>query len=370
MADTAPAPAPSTGARGLWSPAPPAWLTGYQRRWVVADALAGLTLWALVVPEAIAFASIAGVPAQFGLYSVPLAVLGYAWFGSSQRLFVGPSSTIAALTATIVAPLAAASTDNYVLMAATLAILTGVIYLVLAVLKLGFISRLFARPVLDGFIVGLGVFIAVGQLPKVVGIEKPPGNTAQQLVELVREVGSWDRLTVAIGVGSFVALLVLEHLIPKVPATIIVVAISVALVSALSLEDRGVEVVGDIPSGFAMLPWAGITISDVWALLPGALALVVVGFAQSLAIVKAYAAKDHTPVDANRELLAYGVATLGAGVLQGFPRPAACRSPPPPNGRPPAARWPSSSPPDSWCWPSCSSPDSSPTCPRPHWGPS
>ena len=142
-------------------------MTGYQRRWVVADALAGLTLWALVVPEAIAFASIAGVPAQFGLYSVPLAVLGYAWFGSSQRLFVGPSSTIAALTATVVAPLAAASTDNYVLMAATLALLTGVIYLVLAVLKLGFISRLFARPVLDGFIVGLGVFIAVGQLPKV-----------------------------------------------------------------------------------------------------------------------------------------------------------------------------------------------------------
>ena len=319
MADTSPAPAPSAGTRGLWSPAPPAWLTGYQRRWVVADALAGLTLWALVVPEAIAFASIAGVPAQFGLYSVPLAVLGYAWFGSSQRLFVGPSSTIAALTATVVAPLAAASTDNYVLMAATLAILTGVIYLVLAVLKLGFISRLFARPVLDGFIVGLGVFIAVGQLPKVVGIEKPPGNTVQQLVELVREIGSWDRLTVAIGVGSFVALLVLEHLIPKVPATIIVVAASVALVSALSLEDRGVEVVGDIPSGFAMLPWGGITISDVWALLPGALALVVVGFAQSLAIVKAYAAKDHTPVDANRELMAYGVATLGAGVLQGFP---------------------------------------------------
>ena len=98
-----------------------------------------------------------------------------------------------------------------------------------------------------------------------------------------------------------------------------------------------------------MLPWGGITLSDVWALLPGALAMVVVGFAQSLAIVKAYAAKDHTPVDANRELMAYGVATIGAGVLQGFPPPAACRSPPPPNGRPPAARWRSSSPPDSSC---------------------
>lgn len=190
MGDLDPVGGPAADSRRLWSPAPPTWLTGYQRRWVVPDAVAGLTLWALVVPEAIAFASIAGVPAQFGLYSVPLAVLGYAWFGSSQRLFVGPSSTVAALTATVVAPLAAASTDDYVLMVAMLAILTGVVYLALAVLKLGFISRLFARPVLDGFIVGLGVFIAVGQLPKVVGIEKPAGNTVQQFVELLREVGS------------------------------------------------------------------------------------------------------------------------------------------------------------------------------------
>ena len=310
---------PAAPARRLWSITPPGWTKGYPRGWVLADALAGLTLWALVVPEAIAYASVAGVPAQFGLYSVPLAVLAYSWFGSSQRLFVGPSSTIAALTATVVAPLAAAATDSYVILTAVLSLLVGVIYLVLAAFKLGFIARLFARPVLDGFIVGLGVFIAVGQLPKVVGVEKPAGNTLNQLVGLLREIPEWDRLTLAIGVGSFVALLVLEHFTPRVPATIVVVIVSVVLVGALNLQDQGVEVVGDIPQGFAFLPWTGVTTSQVWSLLPGALAIVVVGFAQSLAIAKAYATKEHTTVDPDRELMAYGTAAIGAGILQGFP---------------------------------------------------
>jgi high affinity sulfate transporter 1 len=306
-------------ARGLWSITPPGWVRGYRRGWVVADALAGLTLWALVVPEAIAYASVAGVPAQFGLYSVPLAVLAYSWFGSSQRLFVGPSSTIAALTATVVAPLAAAATDSYVLLTAVLSLLVGVTYLVLAAFKLGFIARLFARPVLDGFIVGLGIFIAVGQLPKVLGVEKPAGNTLNQLVGLLREIPQWDRLTLVLGVGSYVALLLMEHYVPKVPATIVVVIVSVVLVGALNLEDQGVEVVGDIPQGFAFLPWTGVTASQVWSLVPGALAIVVVGFAQSLAIAKAYAATEHTTVDPDRELMAYGAAAIGAGVLQGFP---------------------------------------------------
>jgi sulfate permease, SulP family len=305
--------------RPLWSITPPAWASGYRRRWLVADALAGLTLWALLVPEAIAYASVAGVPAQFGLYSVPLALLAYSWFGSSQRLVIAPTSTIAALTATVVAPLAAVATDSYVLLTAVLSLLVGVIYLVLAVMKLGFISRVFARPVLDGFIVGLGVYIAVGQLPKVVGVEKPEGNTLNQFVSLFREIPEWHRLTLLIGVGSFLTLMLLEHFAPKVPAPIVVVVVSVLLVGTLDLEDEGVEVVGDIPQGFAFLAWTGVSLSDVWDLLPGALGIVIVGFAQSLAIAKAYAAKERTKVDPDRELLAYGAASIGAGVLQGFP---------------------------------------------------
>ncbi len=319
MADLRVAPARGASGRRLWSIAPPAWVSGYQRRWLVADALAGLTLWALLVPEAIAYASVAGVPAQFGLYSVPLALLAYAWFGSSQRLVMAPTSTIAALTATVIAPLAAAATDSYVLLTALLSLLVGVLYLLLAAFRMGFIARIFARPVLDGFIVGLGVYIAVGQLPKVVGVEKPEGNTLQQFAGLFREIPQWQLLTLLIGAGSFLALMLLEHVAPKVPAPIVVVVVSVALVATLDLEDRGVEVVGDIPGGFAMLSWSGVSLADVWSLLPGALGIVVVGFAQSLAIAKAYAAKEGTKVDPDRELLAYGAGAIGAGVLQGMP---------------------------------------------------
>jgi high affinity sulfate transporter 1 len=292
---------------------------GYPRAWLTGDAIAGLTLWALVVPEAMAYASIAGVPAQFGLYSVPLAVVAYAWLGSSQRLFVGPSSTVAALTATVVAPLAAAATDQYVVLTAVLSVLVGVLFVGLALLRMGFISRLFARPVLDGFIVGLGLFIAVGQLPKLVGIDKPEGNTVRQLVEVVQDVGSWNLTALALGAGSLAALFALHHYAPKVPAPLVVVAVSLALVTVLSLEAKGVEVVGEIPSGFSFVSWSGVTLATVLAMLPGALGIVVVGFAQSLAIAKAYAAKEHTTVDPDRELLAYSAASLGAGALQGFP---------------------------------------------------
>lgn len=305
--------------RSLSSLAPPPWLRAYQRPWLTRDAVAGLTLWALVVPEAMAYASIAGVPPQFGLYSVPLAVLAYSWLGSSSRLFVGPSSTIAALTATAVAPLAAAASDQYVVLTAVLSLLTGAIFIVLATLRMGFISRLFAEPVLDGFIIGLGIYVAVGQLPKLVGTEKHEGNTLHQLSGLLSDVASWNTATLVVGAGSLAALMLLHRVLPKVPAALLVVVVTLLLVPALSLEDKGVEVVGTIPSGFAFAPWSGVSLDAVLDLLPGALGIVVVGFAEGLAVAKAYAAKDRTVLDADRELLAYGAASVGSGVLQGFP---------------------------------------------------
>lgn len=305
--------------RSLLALGPPAWLSRYERPWLTRDTVAGLTLWALVVPEAMAYASIAGVPPQFGLYAVPLAVLAYAWLGSSSRLFVGPSSTICALTATVVAPLAAVGGDDYVLLTAVLSLLVGIMFIALGLLRMGFLSRLFAEPVLDGFIVGLGLYIAVGQLPKLFGLEKPEGNTVQQVGGLLREVGDWNLTSMLLGAGGLAALFLLHRVSPKVPAALVVVVVSILLVPALSLEDKGVSVVGEIPAGFTFVPWGGLTLDHVLDLVPGALTVVIVGFAESLAVVKAYAAKDGTRVDANRELLAYGAASIGSGVLQGFP---------------------------------------------------
>ncbi len=156
------------------------WLRNYRSEWFGADLIAGLVVWALIVPESMAYVGIAGVPVQFGLYSVPLAVVAYMLLGTSRQLFVGPSSTVAVLAASTVAPLAASGSDQYIALMALLSLVVGVLYVVFGLLRMGFIARFFAKPVLDGFIVGLGIFIAVGQLHKIVGVSQGSGDTVRQ----------------------------------------------------------------------------------------------------------------------------------------------------------------------------------------------
>jgi SulP family sulfate permease len=298
----------------------PTWLHGYDRSWLPADAMAGLTIWALMVPQAMAYAGIAGVPVQNGLYVMPLAVVGYALFGSSRHLFVGPSATVATLSASAVAVVATASTGSgaYVALTCAVTLMVGVIYIAGGLARMGFIAHFFARPVLEGFIVGLGLYIAIGQLPAVVGIEKSSGNTLSVLWNTIADLGSWDWTTVAVGVAGLVALFALARFAPKLPGVIIVVVLAELAVKALDLQDHGVAIVGDVPTGFHFVSLSSVSGNDLVDLLPGALAIVIVGLAQSLAIAKSYAAKYHYPVDANREMLGYGAANLGAGALQGY----------------------------------------------------
>jgi high affinity sulfate transporter 1 len=294
------------------------WLPRYQRKWLTRDLLAGLTVWALIVPESMAYANVAGVPVQYGLYAVPLAVLGYAIFGSSRQLFVGPSSTVAALSAATIAPVAVATGANPVVLTATLALVVGGLYIVGGLFRFGFIARFFARPVLDGFVVGLGIFIAVGQLPKLVGVEKSDGNTIRQLLSVIGDVGSWDWLTVAIGVGSLAVIATLARFVPRVPAALVVAVLAIALTQAFDLAQHGVAIVGPVPTGFKFVPWTGVTWNAIVDMLPGALGILVVGFAEGIAIAKSYAEKYEYRIDPNQEMLAYGAASLGAGVLQGY----------------------------------------------------
>jgi len=294
------------------------WLPGYRTAWLGPDVLAGLTVWALVVPESMAYAAIAGVPVQYGLYTVPLAVVGYALFGTSKRLFVGPSSTVAALSAATVAPLAVASSDHFVALTAVLALLVGGLYVLAGLLRMGFIARFFAKPVLEGFILGLGIYMVVGQIYKVVGAPKPSGTTLQALWADLTSISEWNWTTVAVGAASLVVLFGLARFAPKVPGTLVVVVVGIAATSLFGLERHGVEVVGRVPTGFAFVSWSGITFDQVWAMVPGALGILVVGYAESLAVAKAYAAKDNSRIDPNQELIAYGAASIGAGSLQGL----------------------------------------------------
>jgi high affinity sulfate transporter 1 len=265
-----------------------------------------------------AYASVAGVPVQYGLYSVPLAVLGYALFGGSRSLFVGPSSTVAVLAAATVAPLASSGGDAYIALIATLSILVGVLYVVFGLCRLGFVARFFAKPVLDGFIIGLGIFIAVGQLHKVVGLSSVSGDTIEKAWNVVRHVGGWSLTTTAVGVAALVLLFGLERISKKIPGAIIVVVIGLVVSQAADLATHGVKVVGNVPSGFAFVSWSSVTLNNIVSMVPGALGIIVVGFAQSIAITKALAADTGEKVDANREMIGYGMASIGAGVLQGY----------------------------------------------------
>ena len=298
----------------------PTWLRSYDRAWLPVDVMAGLTVWALMVPQALAYAGIAGVPVQNGLYVMPLAVVGYLLLGSSRHLYVGPSATVATLSASTVALVATASTGSadYIALTVALTLMVGVIYIAGGLARMGFVSRFFARPVLEGFIVGLGLYIAIGQLPKVVGVAKPSGDTLLVLAKTIGDVGKWEWTTVAVGVAGLVALFAFARFAPKLPGVIIVVALAILASAALDLQHHGVAIVGDVPTGFHFVSLSSVSTNDLVKMLPGALAIVIVGLAQALAIAKSYAAKYHYAVDANREMLGYGAANLGAGALQGY----------------------------------------------------
>lgn len=259
-----------------------AWLPDYQRAWLRRDALAGLTVWALLVPEAMAYAAIAGVPVQYGLYAVPLSLLGYVIFGGSRQLFVGPSASVATISAATVGSVIAANAapSEWVALTAAVALMVGVIYVALGVARMGFVARFFAKPVLDGFIIGLGLYIAVGQLPKLVGIEKPSGDTVRVLVETVAHVGSWQWTTVAVGAAGLAALFALSRFVPKAPGALIVVLASILAAKGLDLTSHGVKLVGEVPTGFSFTSWSSVSAERLVDLLPGAFAIVIVGFAE------------------------------------------------------------------------------------------
>jgi sulfate permease, SulP family len=297
------------------------WLPKYQGSFLTGDVIAAVTVWALLVPEAMAYAAVAGVPVQYGLYAGALSGLAYMIFGSSRKLFFGPDAAPAAVSAGVVVGVvgANASTGKYIAVTAMLALLAGVIFLVLGLLRLGWISKFFAQPVLAGFLFGLGWFIAVSQLPKLVGLHKPSGDTVKVLVETIAHIGAWNWATVATGVIALVALFAMSRFAPKLPAAIIVVILGILAVNVFSLHTKhGVKIVGTVPKGFHFVSWSQVSWHDIYSLIPGAFALMLVAFSQSVALAKTYAAKYHEPLDVNQEMFGYGAGNLASGALQGF----------------------------------------------------
>ena len=295
------------------------WLPDYQRSWLTADAIAAATVWALLVPEAMAYASLAGMPPETGLWTAPLALLGYAIFGTSRQLNVGPSSTVAVLSLSVVAPVAAGDPEAFIALTSWLAILVGGFFIIFGVFKAGFIADFMSKPVLDGFIIGLALTIAAGQLHKLFGLDVDGSNFFEDIWFVIRDLGETNWWTFAVGAGSLAALFLIDRFIPRLPGALVVMFGAIILLSISNLEARGVHVIGEIPGG---LPPFGLPdsvgFSNIVDLIPGALAILIVGFAESVAAARKYASKHGYEVDASQEMIALGASNLGAGFSGGF----------------------------------------------------
>ncbi|PKV77431.1 SulP family inorganic anion transporter [Nocardia fluminea] len=294
-------------------------LHGYRRAWLRPDVIAGLTVWAVLVPEALAYASIAGVPPVVGLYAAVPSLVLYALAGSSRHLVVGPMSATAALSAAIIAPLAGADNGRYIALTAALAIATGLAGLLAGLIRLGFIAAFISEPVLKGFIVGLALVIIIGQVPKLLGVGKHDGNFFEQAWGIVTELGEIQWRTVTVGLISLALVLALRRWLPFVPGALVAVGFGIVVVTVFGLDDKGVAIVGHIDAGLPTFGMpSGLSLRDCLDLLGPAVGVLLIGFAEGLGAAKTYAAKAGYPIDPNRELLGLGLANLGSGLSAGM----------------------------------------------------
>ncbi|WP_434060354.1 SulP family inorganic anion transporter [Prescottella equi] len=294
-------------------------LQHYRRGWIRPDVVAGLTVWAVLVPEALAYASIAGVPPVVGLYAAVPSLILYAAVGSSRYLVVGPMSATAALSAAIVTPLAGADGGRYIALSAVLAIATGLVGLLAGLIRLGFVASFISEPVLKGFIVGLALTIVIGQVPKLFGVEKSGGNFFEQAGGVITRLGDTQWRTLLIGVLSLAVVLGFKRWLPLVPGSLLAVLVGIGAVSLLGLDDQDVDIVGHIDAGLPAVGLPdGIGFDDYVDLLGPAVGVLLIGFAEGLGAAKTYAAKAGYEVDANRELLGLGASNVGAGLASGM----------------------------------------------------
>lgn len=293
-------------------------LHGYRRDWLRGDLLAGLTVWAVLVPEALAYATIAGVPPVVGLYAAPAALIFYAAFGSSKHLVTGPMAATAALSAATVGDYATAGSAHFAAMTAALGIAVGIAALIAGMLRLGFLANFISEPVLKGFIVGLALTIIVGQLPKLFGVPAGSGDFFQKLWNLLGELGGTSALTLVIGIVSLALVVILKRTVPVLPGSLIVVFLGIMVVEVFDLNHHGVEIVGHIDGGLPSFGFPNVSLDQIGKLSAGAIGIMLVGFAEGLGAAKTYAARNRYEIDVNRELIGVGVANLGAGLSSGM----------------------------------------------------
>ncbi len=296
------------------------WAPRYRRSWLRPDLIAGLTVAALVVPKSLGYAGIAGVPLQFGLYAAAAGAILYAVFGTSRQIATGPSSALAAVAGGAVLG-AGVSGGDAVTMVASITFVSGVLFLVLAILKMGWISQFLSKAVITGFLFGAGIQVLIGELKGITGTEAEGSNSWRTLWNWIGGLGEIDGTTVLVGVASLVLVFGLRFVAPRVPGTLVLVVVGLFASAVFGLGDRGVALVGDVPSGLptVVAPDLGYIADNFSVILTAATALLLIGFSQTAGDARAFASRHRYQVDIDQESLAQGVANAGSGLVQGIP---------------------------------------------------
>jgi high affinity sulfate transporter 1 len=302
------------------------WLPRYDRSWLAVDIIAGLTLWGLVVPEAMAYAGIAGLPPQAGLYTLLAALLVYALLGTSRHLVVQATSATAALLASAVAAalvataaVTASDPETYQAYASAFVLVTGLVFLAAGLARLGFITQFLSKPVMDGFVMGLAIFVAVGQLNKLFGVPKPEGNTVEKLLGIIQELPQANWVAFAVGAAALALLFLLPRWNKKIPAGLVVLFGAIGLSAALDLNGTyGVEIVGTLPQGLPTLTFPQVPITTYLAMVLPAMGVLLVAYSEALGVAHEFADKHGYEVNADQELNAHAAANLVSSLFGGM----------------------------------------------------
>ena len=295
----------------------PGWVRGYRASWLGADLIAGVVIGSVVVPQAVAYAQIAGLPPQAGLMAAPGALIAYALIGTSRSLVVSATTATSAVSAAAVAPLAGGDTAHFAALSAGLAVVTAVVLVAAGLLRLGAVADLVSKPVMTGFLFGLGLTIMIGQLPAILGVEAGDGEFFDRLWALLGDLGDIDPATFAVGAGSIAVLVAGRRWAPGVPATLLVLALAIAVSALFDLAGHGVAVVGDLPDALPDPSVPDISLDEALQLVGASLGVLLVS-AEAIGVARSLATRDGYEVDANRDLVALGASNLLAGLSQGF----------------------------------------------------
>jgi sulfate permease, SulP family len=295
-----------------------AWLRQYPRKWLRPDLIAGLTAAAVIIPKAMAYATIAGLPLQVGLYTALVPMVVYALLGTSRPLSVSTTTTIAILTAAEIGRAVPGGDQGSLIAAgATLAVVTGAFLVAASVLRLGFVANFISEPVLTGFKSGIGLVIVVDQIPKLLGIHIEKAGFFRDLFAIAGELPHASLATVATAVCLLVLIFGLERCFPRAPAPLIAIAVAIVASSLLGLTEAGVATVGSIPSGLPTVIWPRVDlIEEMW---PAAAGIALMSFTETIAAARAFSAPGERPPEPNQELLAVGLGNIAGGFLGAMP---------------------------------------------------